>query len=155
MYYPTFDVPHIGGGSLIALVAIVHVFIAHFAVGAGIFNGVAETLARRRGDAALLRFVRDASKVLVLIPFVLGAVTGVGIWFTIAIVAPRATSMLIHNFVWGWATEWVFFFVEIAAGAVYYCGWYKRSLRHHDHAGRVYTAAVIQTLAVLHHNIKH
>jgi len=147
--YPALDVPRIGGGSLIALVAIVHVFIAHFAVGAGIFNALAETLARRRSDALLLRFIRDASKVLVLIPFVLGAVTGVGIWFTIAVVAPRATSMLIHNFVWGWATEWVFFFVEIASGYVYYYGWDRLSPRRHLIVGWVYAAAAWLSLVVI------
>jgi len=33
MYYPHFDVPRLGGGLLIAIIAIVHVVIAHFAVG--------------------------------------------------------------------------------------------------------------------------
>ncbi len=149
MHYPALSVPQIGGGSLIAIVAIVHVFIAHFAVGAGILNAVAETLARRRGDALLLRFVRDSSKVLILIPFVLGAVTGVGIWFTIAVVAPRATSMLIHNFVWGWATEWVFFFVEIAAGYVYYYSWDKLSPRRHLIVGWIYAGAAWMSLVVI------
>lgn len=149
MYYPALGVPRIGGSSLIAVVAIVHVFIAHFAVGAGILNAVAETRARKTGDTLLLRFVRDASKILVLIPFVIGAVTGVGIWFTIAVVAPRATSTLIHNFVWAWATEWVFFFVEIAAGYVYYYGWDKLSPKRHVIVGWIYAAAAWLSLVVI------
>ena len=141
MYYPQFELQTIGGGSLIAIVSIVHVFIAHFAVGAGIFNAVTETIARRRNDALLLGFLRYSSKFLILIPFVFGAVTGVGIWFSIAIVAPRATSLLIHNFVWGWATEWVFFFVEIAAGYVYYYTWNRLSPRRHLIVGWIYAVA--------------
>lgn len=39
---------------------------------------------------------------------VFGSITGVGIWFVISVVNPSATSDLIHNFVFGWATEWVF-----------------------------------------------
>jgi hypothetical protein len=39
---------------------------------------------------------------------VFGGVTGVGIWFIIALVHPAGTSLLIHNFVFGWAIEWVF-----------------------------------------------
>jgi len=46
--------------------------------------------------------------------------TGVGIWFIIALVHPAATSSLIHSFVFGWAIEWVFFIGEIVALLVYY-----------------------------------
>jgi len=149
MYYPQFELQTIGGGSLIAVVSIVHVFIAHFAVGAGIFNAVTETIARRRNDELLLGFLRYSSKFLILIPFIFGAVTGVGIWFCIAIVAPRATSLLIHNFVWGWATEWVFFFVEIAAGYVYYYTWDRLSPRRHLIVGWIYAVASWMSLFVI------
>ena len=43
-------------------------------------------------------------------------VSGVGIWFAIGLAAPEATSTLIHNFVFGWAIEWVFFLVELLLG---------------------------------------
>ena len=42
-----------------------------------------------------------------------GTVSGVGIWFAIGLTHPEATSTLIHNFVFGWAMEWVFFLVEL------------------------------------------
>jgi hypothetical protein len=61
MNYPLWDVPWIGGGVLIAIIAIVHVFISHFAVGAGLFNVLAEQRARRAGDERLLSFVRTHS----------------------------------------------------------------------------------------------
>lgn len=32
MNYPVWEVPYLGGGMLIGIVAIVHVFIAHFPV---------------------------------------------------------------------------------------------------------------------------
>jgi len=51
---------------------------------------------------------------------VVGAVTGVGIWFTIGLIAPEATSNLIHTFVWVWAIEWVFFLVEAAMNGYTY-----------------------------------
>jgi len=35
MNYPVWYVPAFGGGLLIAMVAIVHVFVSHFAVGGG------------------------------------------------------------------------------------------------------------------------
>lgn len=149
MYYPFFDVPKIGGGMLIAVVAILHVVVAHFAVGAGIFTAIAETLARRRNDALLLRFLRDNSRFLILLAFVFGAVSGVGIWFTIALVSPRATSNLIHCFVWGWAIEWVFFAIEIVAGYCYYYTWSTLSPGRHLAIGWIYAVAAFASLFVI------
>lgn len=122
MEFPTFNVPFIGGGLLIAAVAITHVFIAHFAVGGGIYLAVTHGIALRRRDELLFRYLYDHSRFLVLLAFVAGAVTGVGIWVTISLVSPAATSRLIHSFVWAWAAEWCFFAVEIVAGYVYYYG---------------------------------
>mgnify|MGYP005837448381 CR=1 FL=1 len=149
MHYPLFEVPRLGGGMLIAIVAIFHVFVAHFAVGAGLFLAVGETVARRRGDNLLLRFLRDTIGALVLFSFVAGAVTGVGIWVTIGLVSPAATSALIHNFVWGWAIEWVFFFVEIAAGYVYYYGWDRLSPRRHTAVAWIYAIAAFMSLVII------
>src|ERR1017187_605494 len=108
---------------LIALVAVLHVFVSHFAVGGGFFLVVTETLARRQKDAAVLDYCRRHSNFFMLLTLVFGAISGVGIWFTIGLVSPEATSSLIHIFVWGWAIEWVFFFVEIAAAIIYAYHW--------------------------------
>ncbi|MCK6456621.1 MAG: cytochrome ubiquinol oxidase subunit I [Phycisphaerae bacterium] len=149
MYYPAFEVPFVGGPTLIAVIAITHVFIAHFAVGAGLFNAIVETHALRRDRPLLRQFLHDYSRVIVLLPFILGAVTGVGIWFSIALVAPRATSLLIHNFVWAWAIEWVCFLVEIAAGYVYYYSWDRLSPRRHAAVGWIYAVAAWMSLFVI------
>ncbi len=149
MRYPVFDLPWLGGGTLIAAVAVLHVYIAHFAVGAGIFFAVAETIGRRRRDALLLRFLRDFSRFFIYLAFVLGAVSGVGIWFCISMVSPRATSLLIHQFVWGWATEWVLFLVEIVAGYVYYYTWDRLDARRHLIVAWIYAVAAWLSLAVI------
>ena len=47
MDYPIWDVT-IGGGLLMALVAIPHVIVSHFAIGGGLVIAVTETLAVRR-----------------------------------------------------------------------------------------------------------
>ncbi|MEC4673140.1 MAG: hypothetical protein VST68_03010 [Nitrospirota bacterium] len=83
MNYPIWDVPIIGGGILIAGIAIVHVFISHFAVGAGLFNVWTERRAHLEKNPDLRGFVRTHSFVLLLVSMVLGALTGVGIWFAI------------------------------------------------------------------------
>ncbi len=149
MDYPIFTIPYLGGSMLIAIVAIVHVFIAHFAVGAGIFNAYTETFALKSGSATLKQFLRDNSKFIILLPFIGGAVTGVGIWFTIALVSPETVNILIHLFVWGWAIEWTFFLIEIVAGYVYYYGWDTMSHRTHCIIGWIYAIAAFLSLVVI------
>ncbi len=149
MDYPLFSVPYVGGGWLIGAVAILHVIIAHFAVGGGLLLVVTEQVAARRGDAAWLAFVRRQSLVLVLLATVLGALTGVGIWFTIGLVHPAATAALIHNFVWGWAIEWVFFIVEMAAALLYVATWDRVSRRFHLAVGWIYFAAAYVSLVII------
>ncbi len=149
MNYPIWDLPLLGGGILIGLVAILHVFVSHFAVGGGLFLVLNERRARRTGDAALLGYVRGHSRFFALVTLVLGAISGVGIWWTIALVHPTATSALIHIFVWAWAIEWVFFLVEIAAAYVYYYGWDRLDARTHMAVGWIYAGAAWMSLAVI------
>lgn len=149
MQYPIWDVPVLGGGMVIAIIAIVHVVIAHFAVGAGLFTAWAEWKANRNNDQVMLRFLKDFSAYLILGPFILGALTGVGIWFSISLVSPDATSALIHQYVWGWATEWVFFLVEIVAGYVYYYTWGKLSPRQHNIIAWIYAFTAFMSLVII------
>lgn len=120
MNYPVWDLGSISGGGLIALVAIHHVYISHLAVGGGLFVFWLDWVQYRTGHQGLEAFLKRWTLTFVLITMVWGGVTGVGIWWTIALVHPTATSSLIHTFVWGWAIEWVFFFVEIVALVLYY-----------------------------------
>jgi len=141
MNYPIWDLPIFGGGLLIGVVAILHVFVAHFAVGGGFFLVLTERRAYRDGDDALLTYVRRHSHFFVLVVLVFGAVSGVGIWWSIGLVTPPATSTLIHVFVWVWGMEWVAFFTEIAAAFVYYYGWDRLSRRAHLAVGWIYAGA--------------
>src|ERR1019366_2580734 len=148
MNYPVWQLGF-PGGLLIAAVAVLHVFISHFAVGGGAYLVLTERRAYSHNDSELLAYVRHHSKFFALLTVVLGAVTGVGIWFTIGLVSPEATSTLIHTFVWAWAIEWVFFFVEIAAAIIYYKTW--DSLPAHDHliVGWIYVVAAWMSLFVI------
>jgi len=120
MNYPIWELDWLGGPSLIALVSIIHVYVAQLAVGGGIFLFFLDWWAQRSGDAGLLDFVRTHTRFFLLLTMVFGGVTGVGIWFTIAVVNPAATSLLVHEYVFAWAIEWVFFMVEIVALLVYH-----------------------------------
>jgi mono/diheme cytochrome c family protein len=147
MNYPVWELP--APGLLIAVVAILHAFVSHFAVGGGLFLVLAERKARREGDHAFLGFVRASSRGFVLVTLVLGALTGVGVWLTIALVQPQATSALVTTFVWAWAIEWTLFATEIAAALVYDYGWDRLDPKTHLTVGWVYFASAWASLVVI------
>ncbi|MGB8113550.1 MAG: c-type cytochrome [Candidatus Sulfotelmatobacter sp.] len=148
MNYPVWQLGF-PGGLLIAAIAVLHVFISHFAVGGGAYLVLTERRAYAHNDSELLGYVKHHSKFFALLTVVLGAVTGVGIWFTIGLVSPEATSSLIHTFVWGWAIEWVFFFVEIAAALIYVYHWDTLDRQTHLIIGWIYFVAAWASLAVI------
>ena len=149
MNFPVWEIPVLGGGLLIGIIAVVHVFISHFAVGGGLFLVLTERKARRENSAVLLDYVKRHSKFFLLLSVVAGAVTGVGIWFAIGLVHPTATSSLIHAFVWGWAIEWVFFLVEVTSILVYVKTWDTMDARTHMAVGWIYAVSSLLTLAVI------
>jgi len=149
MNYPVWYVPTFGGGLLIALVAIVHVFVSHFAVGGGLYLVLTERKALREQSQTIMAFVRKHTKFFMLLTMVFGGLTGVAIWFVISLIHPAATSLLIHTFVFGWATEWVFFLVEIVALFVYFYTFGKMDDRTHQTIGWIYFGAAWMSLFLI------
>ena len=153
MNYPFWDIPILGSGWVIGIIAIFHVMISQFAVGGGLYLPLAERKAMRMPEGPL----RDAwltqlavySKFFLILTAVFGTVSGVGIWFAIGLTHPEATSTLIHNFVFGWAMEWVFFLVELTTIAVYYTTWGKIDPKLHLKVGWVYAGASAFTLIII------
>jgi len=153
MNYPFWDIPHLGSGWVIGIIAIFHVMISQFAVGGGLYLPLAERKAMRMADkqmgAAWLAQLARYSKFFLIVTGVFGTVSGVGIWFAIGLTNPEATSALIHNFVFGWAIEWVFFMVELTTIAVYYYTWGKIDSELHLKVGWLYTVASVATLVII------
>ncbi|MEZ6035493.1 MAG: cytochrome c [Planctomycetaceae bacterium] len=118
--YPVNDYGPLMPGLVMAAVAIVHVFLAQFAVGGGILLCYFQWLAMTRRSKSARIFVHGYFKVLVLISFVLGALTGVGIWFTSIQISAPTIGLMVFNFHWIWATEWTFFCLEVVAGYCFY-----------------------------------
>ena len=149
MNYPFWNVPHIGSGWVIGIIAIFQILISHFAVGGGLYLPMAEQRALRGGRRDWLETIRGHSKFFLILTGVFGTVSGVGIWFAIGLAHPEATSTLIHNFVFGWAIEWVFFMIELSTSAVYYYTWGRISNELHLKVGYVYAAASFLTLLII------
>ncbi|BCS89218.1 multiheme c-type cytochrome [Pseudodesulfovibrio sediminis] len=138
MEYPIWQLTSLAGGFWIALIATVHVYVAHFAVGGGLFLVLAEMAAYRTNNIHLLEWTKKHSRFFLLLTMAFGGVSGVAIWFCIALIAPQATITLIHQFVFGWAAEWVCFLGEIVALIIYYYTWKNMDRRDHLRVGWLY-----------------
>ena len=118
-YYPVNEFGPLMKGLVIGGVGILHVFLAQFAIGGGMLLYYFERLAQR-GVPDTRKFVDGYFKILVLVSFVVGALTGVAMWFTTIQVGARTIGLMLDEFHWLWATEWVWFAVEITAGYAFY-----------------------------------
>lgn len=110
----------------IAAVALVHVFLAQFAVGGGILIAFFEWRAESRGHSLLRDFLHRFFSTSVLACFLLAAVSGVGLWLVTALVTPRSHLFLLREFHWIWAAEFCLFVLQIFCGYAYYV--YGRTL---------------------------
>jgi cytochrome d ubiquinol oxidase subunit I len=149
MNYPFWDVPAIGSTWVIGGIAIFHVLVSHFAIGGGFYLPMAERKALREGRDDWMQVIKGHAKFFLVLTSVFGAVTGVAIWFAIGLANPEGTSTLIHNFVFGWAIEWTFFIVEIAAAMVYYYTWDKVDHKTHLRVGWVYAITAWLSLVII------
>lgn len=149
MEYPVWLVPYLTAPMLIPAVALPHVIVAQFAVGAGILLADLVRRARRAGDAETLAYLHSLARAFVLLTIVFGAVTGVGIWWTIGLASPETTSALIHIFVFGWAAEWAAFALELVAAFAFYYLWDRVSPREHILIGWIYAGAAWVSLVII------
>ena len=104
-YYPVNEFGPLMKGLVIGGVGILHVFLAQFAIGGGMLLYFFERRAQA-GDADARKFVDGYFKILVLVSFVVGALTGVAMWFTTIQVGARTIGLMVDEFHWLWATEW-------------------------------------------------
>ena len=111
--YPTFYVPYIGTAWVMGIIGVIHVLASHTSVGASFLFALLETKAYRDNQPQLLGFIKRFGVFLLVFSYIIGSITGPGIWYAITVTSPRGVSGLIHNFVWVWAAEWVYFTVEV------------------------------------------
>ncbi|KOR32098.1 cytochrome C [Achromatium sp. WMS3] len=111
--YPTWYVPNIGTAWVMGIIGVIHVVASHTAVGAAFLFAFLETKAYQENAPQLLNFIKKYGMFLLVFSYIIGSITGPGIWYAISVASPRGVGGLIHNFVWIWAAEWVFFTVEV------------------------------------------
>ena len=124
MEFPLFQVPYLGNGMTIGIVAVVHVLISHgLAIGAMTMVVVSEYRGFRDQDPDWVEFSRGLLLGVIIMITGVGAVTGVGIWFTTSALSPRGVGSLLRVFFWPWFAEWLVFVTELVILLVYYFTW--------------------------------
>jgi cytochrome bd-type quinol oxidase subunit 1 len=149
MHYPWWYIPFLTSPMMIAAISVVHVLVSHYAVGGGLFLAVEIGHAYRTQDRTYLEYLKRHAKFFVLLTVVFGAITGVGIWWTIGLASPLATEVLIRTFVFGWATEWVFFVVEIASAFLFLYFWGRLPEKTHLALAWIYAIAAWISLVLI------
>lgn len=89
MELPVWHFVGIGSGLIIGIVSVLHVFVAQFAVGGGIYLVWMERKAYRDGTPEILQWLERHTHFFLLLTMVFGGLSGVGIWFTMSVVNPR------------------------------------------------------------------
>ncbi|MDD2983893.1 MAG: cytochrome c [Crocinitomicaceae bacterium] len=143
MDFPMFHLDWLNNRFLIAVIAIIHVIINHgLAVGfipyitwleqKGVLNSPKDQITDFKWDELIYKKM----KVAFIITTTIGAMTGVGIWFSASLVSPASIGSLIRVFYWAWFTEWLVFVTEVVLILIYFLTWknsnksLKAKLRH-------------------------
>lgn len=122
--FPLFYFPDIGSAWLMGITGTIHILASHTSVGAAILFAFLAHKAYTEDRPELYDYMKKYGMFLLIFSYVIGSITGPGIWYTATAASPRGISALIHNFVWVWATEWVFFIYEVIGvfALVYFIG---------------------------------
>lgn len=126
MNFPVVEFPLIGNGMIIAIIAIVHVIISHgVAIGTSTLMVSLEYVGIKQNNEKLLNVAKNISKWVLIITTTVGALTGVGIWFSTTVIQPDSIGSLLRIFFWAWFTEWIVFITEVVLLIIYYYTWEK------------------------------
>ena len=120
MVYPVNDYGPIMKGLVIGGLGILHVFLAQFAIGGGFLMWWFEWLRQTGREPKAGVVIDSVLRIFILLSFVVGALTGVGMWLTSIQVSPQTIGLMVDEFRWIWATEWIFFWLEVVAGYAFY-----------------------------------
>jgi hypothetical protein len=130
MDFPLFHFDWLNDRFLIAVIAILHVLINHgLAVGfvpfvtwmeqKGVSSSSADQITNHEWDNLAYKLMWVAF----IITTTVGAMTGVGIWFSAALVSPTSIASLIRVFYWAWFIEWLVFVTEVVLILIYFLTW--------------------------------
>jgi len=147
--FPVFYVPEFGSAWLMGITGTIHILASHTSVGAGLLFAFLAHKAYKEDRPEIYGYMKKYGMFLLIFSYVIGSITGPGIWYTATAASPRGISALIHNFVWVWATEWVFFVYEVVG--VFALVYFMEKIDRKTHLRLTYTFALasVGTLALI------
>lgn len=132
MDFPIFHLDFLGNRALIAIIAVIHAVINH-ALAVGLMPVV--TMIEFKGFQLRQTDPEQAEKwdtvayrilfFAFVITTTIGAMTGVGIWFSASLVNPASIGSLIRVFFGAWFVEWMVFVTEVVLILLYFLTWKK------------------------------
>lgn len=147
--FPVFYVPEFGSAWLMGITGTIHILASHTSVGAALLFAFLARKAYKENRPEIYGYMKKYGMFLLIFSYVIGSITGPGIWYTATAASPRGISALIHNFVWVWATEWVFFVYEVVG--VFALVYFTDKIDRKTHLRLTYTFALasVGTLALI------
>ncbi len=147
--FPVFYVPEFGSAWLMGITGTIHILASHTSVGAALIFAFLARKAYKEDRPEIYDYMKKYGMFLLIFSYVIGSITGPGIWYTATAASPRGISALIHNFVWVWATEWVFFVYEVVG--VFALVYFTEKIDRKTHLRLTYTFALasVGTLALI------
>lgn len=138
MDFPIFHLDFLNNRWLIGIIAVLHALINHsLAVGLipvvvmlqikGLKESTNQILSESWNNLAY-----KIMKTAFIITTTIGAMTGVGIWFSASLVNPASIASLIRVFFGAWFVEWMVFVTEVVLILLYFLTW------KHFHTGRLF-----------------
>lgn len=124
MDFPIFHLDWVGDRFLFVIIAITHVLINHgLAVGLAPIVVAMEYLGVKQQNPEWDNLAYKIMKTAFVITTTVGAMTGVGIWFSASLVNPNSIGSLIRVFFSAWFFEWIIFVTEVVLIMTYYLTW--------------------------------
>ncbi|MED1532046.1 cytochrome c [Bacillus altitudinis] len=126
MNFPVLEFPWLGNGTVIAIIAIIHVIVSHgVAIGATALMVSMEYVGIKNKNEDLIQLARKFSKWILIITTTVGAMTGVGIWISTTVIQPDSIGSLLRLFFIPWFVEWLVFVGEVILLLIYFYSWDK------------------------------
>ncbi|WP_024955719.1 c-type cytochrome [Sulfurospirillum arcachonense] len=147
--FPLFYFPDYGSAWMMGITGTIHILASHTSVGAAMLFAFLARKAYKENRTDYYPYMKKYGMFLLIFSYVIGSITGPGIWYTATAASPRGISALIHNFVWVWATEWVFFVYEVIG--VFILVYFINKIDKKTHLQLTYTFALasVGTLALI------
>lgn len=147
--YPVWEVPILTSGIVLGLIAAFHILPSHLSVSLMWFNVIFERKAYKEKKEEYLEFIKKNTLLLLIFAYIFGSLSGVGIWFSATLANPKGISALIHNYVWGWATEWCFFIIEVLGIYAYFYTLGKVEEKLHLKIGYIFAISSWITMIII------